>query len=68
MLCLDLSRRLYESKPVYGIQVICAHRAVEICMLPHHYWLSGSWPWHHTMASNVAAACIIIAQYFLFIF
>lgn len=37
VLCLDLKRRLYESKLVFGIQVISSDRAVEICMLPHRY-------------------------------
>lgn len=39
VLCLDLKRPLYESKLVFGIQVISSDRAVEICMLPHCYLL-----------------------------
>lgn len=64
MLCLDLRRPLYESKLVFGIQVISSDRAVEICMLPHTATCSsGSWPLHHTIVLSTAAACITTVQF-----
>ncbi len=65
MLCLDLKRRLYESKLVFGIQVISSDSAVKICMVPHCYLLLcklAITP-HHTVDISTAAVSVTIGEF-----